>query len=172
MSIGRSMLALSVLINSSVSNNGFADFFVGISKMEPIFHLHLESSVMALENSHPEKQFTLLLVKLAKANVIAVDSRQPSTEIAQDVRQRLLRLVEARRYVIIPLYFQNQQWSFFQGQSRDAFGGVLHICRCNLMHAVWRLGRTRFYPYCRVDILLDYLISPIYLRPSLASLLI
>lgn len=69
--------------------------------MEPIFHL--ESVALALDNSRPEKKFTLLLVKVAKANIIALEACQPSAELAQDVRQRLLRLVEAGRYAINPL---------------------------------------------------------------------
>lgn len=99
MSIGRSALALSVFISSTLTNNFCADFFIGISKVEPIFNL--ESLTTTLDNSRPEKRFTLLLVQLAKANVIALDSRLPSAELARDVRQRLLQLVEARRYVLL-----------------------------------------------------------------------
>lgn len=73
--------------------------------MEPIFRL--ESVAKTLDNSRPEKRFTLLLVKLAKANTIALDTRPPSAELAQDVRQRLLQLVEARRYVTCPLCLRN-----------------------------------------------------------------
>lgn len=99
MSIGRSALALSAFISSTLTDNFCADFFIGISKVEPIFNL--ESVTMALDNSRPEKRFTLLLVKLAKANVIALDPRLPSAELARDVRQRLLKLLETRRYVVL-----------------------------------------------------------------------
>lgn len=65
MSVGRSALALSVLTISSGWHDEYADFFIGISKIEPIFHL--ESVVMTLDDARPEKKFTLLLIKLAKA---------------------------------------------------------------------------------------------------------
>lgn len=95
MSVGRSALALSVLTILSGWHDEYADFFIGISKIEPIFHL--ESVVMTLDDARPEKKFTLLLIKLAKANVIALDSRQPSAEIAQDVRQRFLNLLNDQK---------------------------------------------------------------------------
>lgn len=51
-----------------------------ISKVEPIFQL--ESVAMTLDNSRPEKKFSLLLVKLGKANIIALEACQPSAELA------------------------------------------------------------------------------------------
>lgn len=40
------------------------------------------------------------MVKLAKANVIAFKQCEPSTEIALDVRQKLLGLLDIRQYVL------------------------------------------------------------------------
>lgn len=93
MSIGRSALALSILISASLNQENYAYFLTGISKVEPIFHL--ESVVTAQDNSRPEKRFTLLLVKLAKA--IALEMCPLSAKLAQDVRQRFLRLLDDRK---------------------------------------------------------------------------
>lgn len=86
-----------MLISASVRTNDLANFLIGIAKTQPIFQV--ESAAMILDDSRIEKRFTLLLVKLAKANVIAVEARQSSVELAQEVRQRLMRLVEDQRYV-------------------------------------------------------------------------
>lgn len=87
-----------MLISASVRTNVLANFFIGIAMTQPIFQV--ESAAMILDDSWVEKRFTLLLVKLAKANVIAVEARQSSVELAQEVRQRLMRLVEDQRYVL------------------------------------------------------------------------
>lgn len=85
-----------------------------MSRIEPIFHL--ETLAGSLPSSHPGKIWFLLLVKLARETVIAVKMPSvnksfdpvlgkavlqlwPSSEIALDLRQRLIHAFEAYRCV-------------------------------------------------------------------------
>lgn len=116
-----------MLISASVRTNDLANFFIGIAKTQPIFQV--ESAAMILDDSRVEKRFILLLVKLAKANVIAVEARQSSVELAQEVRQRLMRLVEDQRYVFkasvpaelsVTLGWVEKVWRSFQKRASYA----------------------------------------------------
>lgn len=141
-----------MLVSASFRTNDLANFFIGIAKTQPIFQV--ESAAMLLDNSRAEKRFTLLLVKLAKANVIALEARQSSVELAQQVRQRLMRLVEDQRYV---------SKAYVPAESSVILGWV---------EKVWRLFQKRAsytqspYPACSLEAERVWYLSTLPRRPT------
>lgn len=72
-------------------NREFANFFLAVSQEEPIFHV--ETLAYPLDDTRPDKKYIIFLVNLAKANVIALERREPSSQAFYDARQKLLRLL-------------------------------------------------------------------------------
>lgn len=98
-SLFRSAVALSSLIRVSLRGYSceFANFYLAIALVEPIFHVEVLAT--SLSNSRPEKAFAHFLVRLAEANVIALQKCKPTVTSALNLRQNLLRLLDKRWFV-------------------------------------------------------------------------
>lgn len=107
-SVHRSAAAVAALLRLSMTSHDYDSFYRSVAVVEPIFHL--ETLAKALCNSHPEKIFYLLLLNLARAQLILFrapeQSNQPSV-LAYSMRESLLRISKSCRYVFrYPFYEQ------------------------------------------------------------------
>lgn len=60
----------------------------------------MESRATFLDNTRLDKKYILLLTSLAKANIILVEHKPISTELSLHLRQSLVDILAARRYVL------------------------------------------------------------------------
>lgn len=102
-SLCRSAAALTCLIRVSLlddggSFNNFPSFYLAVSREEQIFSV--ESRATFSDNTRIDKNYILLLTSLAKANIIFLSSQRLSNELSLHVRQSLVEILEARRYVL------------------------------------------------------------------------
>lgn len=81
-----------------------ANYYFCISKVEPIFHA--ETLVVSLNVSSPIKRYTLLLIRLAKAHVIATEyhTGNPPIKFLHNLRWKFLCLLESLSYVLSSLH--------------------------------------------------------------------
>lgn len=75
------------------------EFYHAVAEVEPIFHL--ESLANALDDSNPEKKYFLLLVGLARAQLLFIYGDTKITEeLAHSFRQKLLDILHSSRCVL------------------------------------------------------------------------
>lgn len=60
----------------------------------------MESRATFLDNTRLDKKYILLLTSLAKANIILLGDKPISTELSLHLRQSLVEILAARRYVL------------------------------------------------------------------------
>lgn len=107
---------MAALVRVSLTNSR-KDIYVNVSQIEPIFHL--ETLTGPLDCSDPEKKWFRLLIKLARTTVVtlrepdgllelvfdpflktAEDQLWPTLDQAQDLRHRLIRVLESYKCVL------------------------------------------------------------------------
>ena len=94
------MAALMTLLKVSMAETSlFQPFFVAVSKVEP-FISHAEALVDALDDSNPEKPCFRAFVGLARAFSLHYLRYSRCIRITHDIRNRLIRLLYAYRYVV------------------------------------------------------------------------
>ena len=96
------MAALMTLLKACMADTSlFHPFFVAVSEVEP-FILHAEALVDALDDSDPEKSCFRVFVGLARAFSLHYLRKgdYQCTRITHDIRDRLIRLLHAYRYVV------------------------------------------------------------------------
>ena len=94
------MAALTSLTKvSATSPTLFRPFFVAVSEAEP-FISHANALVNTLDDSDPEKPYFRAFVGLARAISLHYVREEFSDDFAHDIRNRLIRLLYAYRYVV------------------------------------------------------------------------
>ena len=93
------MTALTALTKISMKHFPFRPFFVAVSKIEP-FISHAAALVDNLDDSNPEKSYFREMISLARAiSLHYVRVPVDPDGVVRDIRNRLIRLLHAYRYV-------------------------------------------------------------------------
>lgn len=101
-SIYRSMTALTSLIHLSVMQRtatGKFIFLAAVTDVEPLIS-HINALIDDLEDSNEEKQVFRALVGLARATALLHQRPEIPDGFAQDIRERLIKLLRAYKYVL------------------------------------------------------------------------
>lgn len=85
-------------MNDDRQYDNFSSFYLAVSRAEHIFSV--ESRATFFDNTRLDKKYILLLTSLAKANIILLGGKSLSTELSLHVRQSLVGILVARRYVL------------------------------------------------------------------------
>lgn len=98
-SIYRSAAALCALVQVSSASGSIGSLYFSVARIEPIFKV--ETLANSLSDSHPEKEWFLLLAKVARANLYLWKTFKSDSQFSLKLRQSLTSIFGSTRCVNI-----------------------------------------------------------------------